>query len=576
MNERIEPDGGNPYPELIEPCEWTQPAYWEREVHISELAERMLNDPKIEAAQWLLYNREKARQLHGWREALHTVPSAEHYRNTYLWDSGFFIDMYAETGLLAAHSADYLEDLLLKGITSEPEQEKIQQTIAELHRLSREFLRAAVTESFWVVDGQKENGMIPNLQYAPGPPRWFDVEWWFSTDKKRRSSNYTQPPVLAMSTLAAYNALQETGDENADIYLKGMMPYLHDYYDFFLKHRSNSPDDPMIGVVNPHETGQDSSIQWDCFKPNRPPDKGPDHDEDQLFGTRIIDGAYAVMMQFETYAVAGLNPVKQRELFWANDVSMNSIYFHNLRMMTRLSELNNEPERAEHYRALAEAVEQSMLENMWITDETKVRQTGFYSLKADGEPIDKITDINFFALLLPNISQEQLTTVLDLMDEHMHAPFPLPSGSVKDPAFDPHNIEKDRLWRGSTWINANWYLAVHGLRMQARREDISQELKVRCLERAILLAKTSEQLLRMNHKTDVSAARALGGLIITRHLKGKHADRFKKFITGAREFYDPMTGEGQRDKVVNFGWSWLGEFMRTEQLEYELALALSA
>ena len=559
-----------PEPDWRDSFQGQDPEGWGDVWDLVELAEQIQADPKLEAATWLLYNRYKAAQLHGWPEVMHTVPSAEHYRNTYFWDSAFFINMYAEAADLAGRAADYFETQLAK--ISEPQLLlKISGVITEMKDRRDQFLEAAVTESAWIANKQKDNGFIANLHFAEGPPRWFDVEWWLSVDKQKRSSNYTQPPVLALAALTAYTALKGVDTGKAEAYGHEMFVTLDNLFRFLAEHRANSSADPMLGVVDPHETGLDSSVQWDYTKPLRPRDKGPDHDIKELFETRIIDGGYAVLRQFEMWSAGG-DQAKLRELFWANDVSFNAIYVHNLQAIARLAAEIGQAEAAKKYEALSEAVEHSLLDQLWFSGDEigqdgrpKVPQKGFYSLRAEGEPIDKITISNLFGLVLPHINELQLEAVLDMLDGHFDVPFPLPSCSTQDPAYDPDNHEKDRLWRGPTWLNTNWYLAEFGLKMQGRRPDINLSLKQRCLEWAVRIGESSKKLLELNHKTTVPARQALGRLTVSKSLESPAAERHQKRITGAWEHYHPHTGEGQRGRVINFGWSWLGTFIDTEK-----------
>jgi hypothetical protein len=94
----------------------------------------------------------------------------------------------------------------------------------------------------------------------------------------------------------------------------------------------------------------------------------------------------------------------------------------------------------------------------------------------------------------------------------------------------PHNHEADRLWRGPTWINTNWYIAERGLKKQIIRSDLSHrpDLIARCIEWDGKISKSSKNLLVMN---------------------------------GPCEHYDPITGRGQRRRVKNFAWSNLAYVM---------------
>jgi hypothetical protein len=544
-----------------ESFEWTEPPQWQTATDLKVLAHDILADQKIYAALMLLKNREHVKEIYPWHDGLHTPPAAEHYRHTYLWDSGFFTMMYAQSAEFAAKAADFLESRL--GNISEVEQVEIRAAIAELRQLAERFKRAGIEETFSVFKGQKANGFIPNVQYGQGT-LWFEIEKHLSLDRAKKSSNYTQPPVLPLASLAQYKSMKEAGDPNANIYLQESYQYLAKFINYFHKYRSNSPDDPLVGVIEHHETGMDSSPQWDYNKPERYKRSGfdthPETDEKNIY----MDSALFVVRQLERRVKARGNLQKERELFWANDVGMNAIYFHNLQAMARLADELRKTDDAEFYKDLAGKVEQAMLEKMWVEDESKVPQKGFYSLKGEGcEPIDTITISNLFALVLPHMNEKQLEATLDMMDEHFDEPFPLPSVSKLSPEYDPHNQEENRLWRGPTWLNTNYYLVEFGLQMQARRTDVRPDLRLRCTKWANLVSQKSNELLDINRPERVEIAndktKTLGAKVMSIFTKAEIPAT--KIITEAREHYNPITGEGQRGRVQNFGWTWLARYM---------------
>jgi hypothetical protein len=518
-----------------EPFEWREPAEWESQP-LEELARNMLKDGHIEAGLALLANRESARQQYGWRDVLRTPPAAEHYRHTYLWDSAFFMMIYSQAALFADKAAAFLEANL--GIDSDEQSGLFIRTIiGELRDLSTRFQRAGIEEGFWLIDGQRPDGFLANVQYAEGF-KWYEVEKALSLSSRRRTSNYSQPPVVPLAALSVYKSMEQTGDPNAQFYLKDMYGSLAKMLGYWAQDdRRGGRDNALVVVIDPHETGMDSSRQWDYIKPFRRP-RHPEMSQDEADRNRFADGGHFVIRIFERRFKAKGNLKKERQLFWANDVSMNGIYFHNIQAMIRIADTLGKTEEADSYRHLADELEQAMIEKMWQEDPAKVPKPGFYSLKSDAEPIDTITVSNLFALVLPNLPEDKLSAVLDMIDEDFNAPYPLPSDSINSPEYDPHNQEKDRLWRGPTWINTNYYLVEHGLRMQAERTDISQPTKDRCVYWAELVAQKSNELIDMNRTGEPGPAGS-----------------------GAYEHYDPETGAGQRPRVINFGWTWLARLM---------------
>jgi hypothetical protein len=543
-----------------EPFEWQRPPEWETIADLETLAAQLADDPKIEAALWLLYNSEKAAKLHGWPEAHHTVPAAEHYRHTYLWDAGFFVIMYSQAALFAAKAAEFLESRV--GLSSADQGRGVPAAIQDLRAKSEVFMRQAVRDSFWVVDKQKPSGFIAGTQYADGW-RWYEVEKLLSVDRQNKSTNYSQPAVLPLAVMSTYKAMQEAGSSDSGNYLEGMYRYMDNFMMFFQKERRNKTD-PLIGVVDPHETGQDSATRWDHKKPERKPRSGPDTHPDIDEQNRYIDGTLAVMRQVDRFVWARNNQNRQRKLFWENDVSMNAIYFHNLQAMVWISRemaVQSGQElyihKAETYEQLADELQAAMLDWTWFVSK-RVPQKGFYNIKSDGEPNPDISPNNAFALLLPDLSEEQLEAVIDMMDEHFDVEFPSPSTSIKNPGYDPGNQEADRLWRGSKWNNTDYYLVEFGLLMHANRSCIRDDLRQRCDDWARRITSSSNEVIDMNHPPGLEAESALSELALAETIEKV---KQLKHATGAHEHFHPHKGTGQRLRVKNFGWTWLARFM---------------
>lgn len=525
MSERRHGEGGLS-PDWREPFDWEEPEAWRQAESPEDLAHGILNAGPIEAGLALLANRLAAKENYNWEYVLHTPPAAEHYRHTYLWDSAFFMMIYSQAALFASKAADHLESMdEMSG------RETVNSKAEELRDTAEIFKRAGVEEGFWLMGGQQENGFLANVQYESGF-KWYEVEKAMSLTRPRRTSNYSQPPVVPLATLAVYKSMEQTGDPNAKLYLEEMFGSLAKMIGYWTAQRRNAPEDPLIGVIEPHETGMDSLRQWDYIKPHRRP-RHPEITQEEADRNMFADGAHFVVRLLERRILARGSLEKQRALFWANDVSMNCIYFHNIQAMVRISGALGKSQHSAYYQALADEVEQAMLDKLWQEDPEKVPKPGFYSLDDKGEPIKTITISNLFGLVLPHLAGDKLAAMLDMMDQDFDAPYPLPSDSINSPEYDPHNQEKDRLWRGPTWINTNYYLVEHGLRMQAERPDISQDLRVSCLQWAERIAKASNELIDING--------------------------------GAYEHYDPETAAGQRPRVINFGWTWLARLMRYQK-----------
>jgi glycogen debranching enzyme len=89
----------------------------------------------------------------------------------------------------------------------------------------------------------------------------------------------------------------------------------------------------------------------------------------------------------------------------------------------------------------------------------------FDLLGAVEKPSGVVTVTSLLPLMLDNLDPEICKR---LVVEHLSnpnefwLPYPLPSVAANEPSFDPE-AKTDLLWRGSTWVNMNWFL-VGGLR----------------------------------------------------------------------------------------------------------------
>jgi hypothetical protein len=429
------------------------------------------------------------------REILYTPPSREHYPHLYLWDSCFVAIVYARHG----------------------------------------YIREAVTEVFSVVDGMDENGMIPNMIFAE-EGRKFDPERPTFMNPAERS-DYSQPPVLAQAVSEIYQAMRAAEDPNAEIFLSEMYPRLKKFYGYFEKFRQNAPDDQLVGVIHPHETGRDSDPTFDFFKMKLFKRRGKDTSKKMDLIRAGLDYASVLALNCQLRAVKW-NPEKARELFWVNDIMFNCIYVDNLMQMSELASADGKVEEAAQYQELATTVEGLILDKMWFP-EAREGQGAFYALN-NGEPLEEVSVSNLFPLLLPNLQPPQLESILNMLDSSFDTDFPIPSVATDSPNYDPNNQMVERLWRGGTWMNTNWYLVEHGLRRQAAREGLSDypELIQRCRAFANKVAGTSNQM----------------------------ADKW-----GYPEFSHPETGEPQRTHRVKF-FSW-GTTARLMDVEENLAKA---
>lgn len=408
---------------------------------------------------------------------IYTPPSREHYPHTWLWDGAFHAIVFAHF--------DYPD-------------------------LARDDISA-------ILKGQNEKtGFIPNMRFGPG--RTYDPERFTFLDPTK-SSDYTQPPVLANAAWETYQSYRRIGrKEDGQNFLKQTYNPLRWFYEYFKEIRPNPYHKDLIDIIHPHETGRDSDWVYDQKKPFLP--------QSHLLAAPIntaTDYIASLKLNLELKSL-GWDAKKALENgYRATDVMFNCLYSQNLDFMSQIARALNLDKDAIGFKNQAELTEKAILESMWNPADRQ-----FYNLDRTGAQIKRSSVGSLFPLVLPNIFEDQLQSQLDLLNDPnwYGTPFPIPSIPVNSPSFDP-DYKMKRIWRAGVWINMNWYIA-NSLEMQG---DLNQaqnpELAKKCFE---ISDRIQEKTLEM---TDTH---------------------------GYWEFYHPITGLGQR--IQNLGWSTLAETFR--------------
>jgi hypothetical protein len=448
-------------------------------------------------AQNLLENRLWQGRREGTGESLHTPPAQGHYPDIFYWDQVFADEINAQAAINGGPNGERWAHAAKNGLLS-------------------------------LIDGVQPDGFLPNLRFAE-KTHAINPEKIIALGRHAISTNYTQPPVLAMGVHDTYEALRVYDQAEASEFLQNVYPRVRDHYDYFDRELSNSPTDKLSGVYHPHMTGRDSDPIFDDLKPHRFKRKG---EQSSRMLDRLNMGIdYAdILMHGIKLRRAGEGVEKWREVYWMNDVMMNCILVDNLHETSELAKKSLQFEDGNRFTAMATDLEQQILDKMWFP-EARDGKGGFYNLDKSGEPISEISISNLFPLALPNVREEQLESVLDMIDDLFNEPYPLPTVATDSVNYDPHNREPERLWRGPTWINTNWYILERGIWLQIERDDL-------------------------HHRGD----------LVNRLAQWAHRikTQSRKLVdeSGLAEHYDPITGAGQRKRVKNFAWSNLAYLMR--------------
>lgn len=153
---------------------------------------------------------------------------------------------------------------------------------------------------------------------------------------------------------------------------------------------------------------------------------------------------------------------RRLSLFGLAGIDMQAYLVENLMALADIGEALDERAAAVRYRDAARAIIAAVNDRLW--DE----RLGYY-VDLLGEPAEKVPVLTFAPLialyareLVPQARAERLLAHLCNPDE-LWTRWPVPTTARDEPTFDP-----DEYWRGSMWIDVNWF-AVRGLVAAAKR-----------------------------------------------------------------------------------------------------------
>jgi hypothetical protein len=239
-----------------------------------------------------------------------------------------------------------------------------------------------------VLDTQREDGMIPHFS---GPDA--------------RSSNITQPPILAWGVWENYRALRD------DDRLREALPKLERYLEWNLTHRDQNGNHLLEWFIEGDplcrsgESGLDNSPRFD-------------------------------------------------EAILLDAVDFSTFQAHDMACIAQLWRALGKPERAVVWEERTAAMRHAIHTLLW--DE----ESGFYyDRDFDGRLSPVMAVTGFLPLLLVDIPVDRVNRLIGhLKDPDTFATtFPIPSVAANDPRWSTD------MWRGATWINLN-YLVIQGLR----------------------------------------------------------------------------------------------------------------
>lgn len=460
-----------------------------------------------------LRERETWMMTHGNWKVDHSIPSAgDHYRYMWRWDSTKAVVINARRG-----------------------------DASRAYRELRTLLRYEDTET----------GFIPNKIFATAPGKtWRDYPEVLNFNRPEIGTSYGQPPLEAWAVWETYEAYCRKGqfgtgvevleklygDPNSDT-----QSGLRGAYNYFINHRENGGGSSLIGIVHPNETGRDSDEASKPWLVNNPRDMSPQREwlNMQRF-TRTVGqlGRSAVRTDWL--------PERVREKYWVNDVMFNVLYAQNMRYMGDIAELlagrSGDDTKSEIYADdaryfydKAADVDFEIRERMW-SDKTGF----FYNLDRDGNKIDVESITGLFPLLLDDIEDDQVVSLLGALEDEarFNTPYPLPTQSVSSRFYTPNpsgfKNQFTPQWSGPVWVDMNHLIAEEGLVKQADKFSV---LRKRLIGRAAHIATKTHELLTLSPRS--------------------------------MEYYSPTDGHGMR--VADFMWTNLGlHFEKTQHASKNL------
>jgi glycogen debranching enzyme len=306
----------------------------------------------------------------------------------------------------------------------------------------------AESELTCLLANQQPDGLIPHVtfwQREAFEERLADYSIAYRTPY---FSDCMQPPLLAEAIAAV--AARGRGEA----FLREVLPAARRYFDWL--HDVRDPDDDgLVAVLQADETGLDESPKFDDYL-GVSGDNRPDYD---AAWHRVAD----------PYAEVGRDPALMFALdrFIDEDVMVNTIYAENQRVLGDLLAHVGDAAGAADFAARADRTRQALVAKCWDPDASL-----FWDLAGLAErPLRTSTFTSLLPLLLPELPKQIANRLIDQVEDPSAygTPWPIPTVSRREPAFQPGAIGEHLLWRGASWVNVNWFLC-RGLRRHGRTD----------------------------------------------------------------------------------------------------------
>lgn len=337
----------------------------------------------------------------------------------------------------------------------------------------------AKKELISLMSGQWADGRVPNMVHV-------GYNWRFDRlihGTGRNTSGITQPPIIADAVLRVHETAPDVP------FLEKMYEPLKKYYEWLRRWRETD-NDGLIAVFHPWETGIDNSPRWD------------DVFNIENFSRKAFDITKGLVMFRFNFARYDNEKMKKVTPYIVKGIDMSCHYCANLNAMADLAEVLGKSGDADEFRKRAEITADSIQKKMW-DGELKV----FHDLVGLENRKSYVPTLFSFMPVWAGVATKEQAELAhaEIRDEKKYwSEFPVPTTAMDYKAFDENGY-----WRGTVWINTNWFM-VEGMSMEGYSETAN-----------IIKEKTLDL---------VSAS-------------------------GMREYYNPFTGAGLG--AESFAWSSL-------------------
>lgn len=305
------------------------------------------------------------------------------------------------------------------------------------------------------------------------------------------TSSLIQPPLLAYALWRVYDRTRD-GDFLAEIYEP-----TRKFYNYLVSER-DVRNVGLVGLVNPDESGEDNSPRFDG-ELELPPYHPVETNQKRRFAL------------FDMHKDCKYAAVCTSKFFWVEDVPVNAFMVWNLDIMSDIARILGRKEDAKTFKAHEWRMRAAMRTHMFDAGLFK-SLTGMNGMK-----LEEKTLARFIPLVANLYTQEEAAHLVawDLTDERTYwLPFGVPSVAQDDPAFDANEPTWGEAWqhphwRGPIWMAMNWFM-FHGLNRYGFHTE-AEEIR----KKSLALVEKS----------------------------------------GFREYYNPLTGDGQG--AQDFTWGGL-------------------